>query len=1487
MSSKVSKSTANFESENKFKSLFENSPTGIALIDIDGTIKEVNLVIISLLGSPSVEATKGINVLTFEPLVNVGFSDDFINCKKTGENISRLVYYVTKWKKGIYVQYTLSSILGSDGVISGVILNVIDVTSQKEAEKKEKKYFSDLEFITKSATEMLELKLSKDPLHFIGEKLKSLLGDNAIFINKYSAETKTSSIEYAFINEERKKEFNELLNKNIERLKFSKTPPPVHNYNYTKKLVELDPVDFFVNSCFFPEKESKKIIKLHNVNKVYFMGICPENNLLASVIIVTYNNEIIENKEVIETFINQASIVLQRQIALKNLSEAEHLYNNTLNSISELIHVVDINLNVIFANAALKNLYINLGFNSNIEGLSIKEAFPFLTDNTVENYNKILISKKPFFSEETSFINGRVFNTETIITPVIENEEVTRFITSVRDVTQNKLSELEIKALKELNESIIQNMNEGVLMEDERGVIVMVNPAFCKMVGKESETLIGKPVLSIIPKQLHNKIKFAKLNLLAYRENSFEIEFRNQLGSKITALHSFVPIFSENKLKNIVSVYTDISSRKILEYDLISAKEKIAESEEKFRTIFETANDGILVAEAETKKFIFANPQMCSLTGYSYNELTKLSIKDIHPSDELLIVQEKFERQLNKEIRIVENLPLLKKNGEIVYCDINSSPMEVGNKKYLLGFFRDITYRKIAELELLESKEKIEESEKKFRELYEKSGDAILIIKNGLFIDCNQATVTMLKYKNKEEFLNVHPSVLSPETQAEGISSMKKAEKMMSLALKNGTHRFEWNHKKADGVVFPVEVLLTAISDEKDNNVIHTVWRDISDRKRAEAELIKSKEKIEESENHLRNILELSNLSMAIIAFDGTIEFINQQAIKTFGYLHKDIPDMDCWWSLAYPDDEYRKQTMEQFMGLVNKAIIEKSEIERREYYPTCKDGTVKTMIIFGVIVDGKIFVMFEDITEQKRIIDALITSENRLQLISGFTSDYIFEFDVDESGKIEMTFVSENFHTVTGGTIDDIKTPERLFNILHPDDVFELLRLLKLIISTGSKEEMECRSFIKGKEMRWVSVSAKAKIDEKTKRVSSVVGTVKDITERKKAEEQIIKALKKAEESDKLKSAFLANMSHELRTPINGIVGFSNLLLKSDNTSEKKEKYVSQINASTSMLLRLIEDIIDIAKIESGSLTIEKSPCNPSKILNDLYLHYQQELKARNKENIQLIYKPYSDLSLTIVTDSFRLKQVLLNLLSNAVKFTKQGEIEYGFTLENNELLFYVRDTGIGIKQENIIIIFERFAQLELSLSRKFGGTGLGLTISKNIIEHLGGKIWVESELEKGSTFFFKIPAEIIQATEDVVANVIFNPIQYQWDKFTLLVAEDDDLNFMFIEEMLSETKVKLIRAKNGLEAIDLVKNNSEIELVLMDIQMPFMDGYESTKIILTIKPHLPIIAQTAFALASEKEMSFKVGCIDYISKPLDMEELLIKIKKYLPVKL
>ncbi len=1198
-----------FESESRFHSLFENSPTGIALIDIEGRIIEVNNEMLKVLGSPSAELTKRINVLQYPPLVNIGFSRDLKKCIQTKKTTERIASYTTHWGKIIVVHYTLSPFVEKNKKITGVILNIIDVTAQKKAEEKEREHLHGLEIITKSALELVELPLESDIFYFIGEKLKLIAEDYTIVINKkYNNDYK---IEYVFASDDRLKEFKQIFNKKPQEIK-SKPEVNLHQCN---KFVEIDPEMLFLSSGYFDHESVKKIIKVQKIYKTYLFGLYAGIEYVGSILILTYDNKELKNIEVLETFLYQASLQIQRRLALNKLRESEELYNTTLNSVSEFIHVTDTDNILLYANTALRNIIKSIGLTQNIVGLPLTQAIPFLRKDVIDAYKEVIATCKPRYSEETSFIKGRAFHTQTIITPFIEDGVVKRLITSVRDITQSKLSAIEIASLKELNESIIHNMNEGIIMEDENGIIIMANPAFCRMVKKDRESIVGKPAMSVIPKQMQKRVKFAKSNLSVYKDYTFEIEFSCSTGEKVTALHSFVPIYRNNEIINIVSVFTDISRRIAIEHDLISAKEKAEESEEKFRTIFETANDGILVADAETRNFVFANPQMCDLTGYSYKELTSLSLDDIHPPDNLAFVMDKFQRQLKKEIRIADNLPVVKKSGEIVYCDINSSPMEIGGRKYLLGFFRDITYRKKSEQELLRSKEKIEESEKKFRELYEKSGDAILIIRNGLFVDCNQATVNMLKYKNKQEFLDCHPSVLSPPFQPDGMSSVEKAEIMMNLALEKGTHRFEWDHKKSDGEVFPVEVLLTAISNEENLKVIHTVWRDITERKRAESELIKTKEK---------------------------------------------------------------------------------------------------------------------------------------------------------------------------------------------------------------------------------------------------------------------------AEESDRLKSAFLANMSHELRTPINGIIGFSNLLLDQKLPAEKKERYVSQINASSSMLLHLIEDIIDIAKIESGKLTVEKTDCRVCDILEELFLYYKQELKVRNKDNVLLIYNKFIQDDLTIRTDPFRLRQVLTNLLSNAVKFTEMGKIEFGFSLEKEQLLFFVKDTGIGIDKEYLHQIFDRFTQVDISHSRKFGGTGLGLTISRNIIELFNGKIWVESEVNKGSSFYFTVPADVVEPKENESVVEYDGDFKFYWNNKTILVAEDDDFNYMFIEEMLIPAGIKIIRAKNGKEAVDLVCKISEISLVLMDIQMPVMDGYESTRIIKKMKPGLPVIAQTAYALATEKEMSFKAGCVDYITKPIDQHKLLQKIVKH-----
>jgi signal transduction histidine kinase/CheY-like chemotaxis protein len=382
--------------------------------------------------------------------------------------------------------------------------------------------------------------------------------------------------------------------------------------------------------------------------------------------------------------------------------------------------------------------------------------------------------------------------------------------------------------------------------------------------------------------------------------------------------------------------------------------------------------------------------------------------------------------------------------------------------------------------------------------------------------------------------------------------------------------------------------------------------------------------------------------------------------------------------------------------------------------------------------------------------------------------------------------------------------------------------------------------------------------------------------------ENQIVER-KIAEESDKLKSAFLANMSHELRTPMNAIIAFSNFLRDPDLPPKKHSEYLNHITAAGDSLLHLIDDIIDIAKLEAKQLKITIGPANISRMLRELKKVFQK-LKSKNNYDADLILSIDCTVDYIINTDILRVKQIISNLIENAFKYTPQGVIEFGVTRIPDGLLFFVRDTGIGISKEKQQRIFDRFQQIDSELNRKYGGTGLGLAISKNLTELLGGRIWLESEPEKGSTFFVHIPSPDIRTVEITSeasnASVLIQENSYNWESKTILVAEDEELNFKVLDSCLSRTKVRVLRAEDGEQAVELCRKE-KVDLVLMDIQMPVMDGYIATQIIKKMNKNMPVIAQTSFAMANEKEKCLNAGCDDYITKPLDLEKLLSTINR------
>ncbi|HEX2934240.1 MAG TPA: ATP-binding protein [Bacteroidales bacterium] len=385
---------------------------------------------------------------------------------------------------------------------------------------------------------------------------------------------------------------------------------------------------------------------------------------------------------------------------------------------------------------------------------------------------------------------------------------------------------------------------------------------------------------------------------------------------------------------------------------------------------------------------------------------------------------------------------------------------------------------------------------------------------------------------------------------------------------------------------------------------------------------------------------------------------------------------------------------------------------------------------------------------------------------------------------------------------------------------------------------------------------------------------------------EELSIAKEKAEESDRLKTAFLQNMSHEIRTPMNAIMGFSDLITEYYGNKPKLEAFSQIISQRSKDLLAIINDILDIAKIESGQLPVNYEICDLDALFSELLVFFNENRKSKEKENIALTIRriPNPSLSL-IITDKIKLKQILINLIGNAFKFTEEGQIVVGCELNGqNRLEFFVSDTGVGIPLDKQKMIFERFTQVNSDKNKLHSGTGLGLSIVKGLLNLLDGEIWLESEPGKGSTFHFTISYQ----PANVAAQKKNEPDFIEMHSFKgrkLLLVEDDFYNAEYLKEILSRAGFNTTHTIYGKEAIELSLNNS-FDIVLMDIGLPDMNGYKATQQIKQKKPDLIIIAQTAYATPIDREKSLEAGCDDYISKPIKRDILMDLLNKLLTQK-
>lgn len=502
---------------------------------------------------------------------------------------------------------------------------------------------------------------------------------------------------------------------------------------------------------------------------------------------------------------------------------------------------------------------------------------------------------------------------------------------------------------------------------------------------------------------------------------------------------------------------------------------------------------------------------------------------------------------------------------------------------------------------------------------------------------------------------------------------------------------------------------------------------------------------------------------------------------------------------------------------------------------------------------------------------------------------DQLFEASTEAIVSIDphgiVNSINSEFTNLFGYTLEEI-AGKNIDECVTSPEIFDEAREITRKVGLGGTSELE--TLRKHKDGHLINVSILVTPIRINDQIVGIYGIYRDITDRKRIEKSLIMAKEKAEESDKLKSAFLSNMSHEIRTPMNAILGFSTLLSDASLTEAEKSEYVQIIKERGNDLMRIIDDIIDVAKIESGQVKIEIKECFVNVLLTAIHVTLNEVKRKQAKNKIVLNCLPgNTDKDFSILTDSNRLRQIMTNLIENALKFTEEGFIEFGYQIKNEGIEplieFFVRDTGIGIPQEMHEVIFERFRQVDDTNTRRYGGTGLGLTISKNLVKLLGGDIRIESERGKGTCFFITLPLQKTITKPEVVApKVTEATAEPNWSGKIVLIVEDEESNYFLINRMLKRSGLTLLWAKNGKEAIEVCRTR-EIDVVLMDIRMPIMDGYEAAQEIKKDKKELPIIAQTAYALKGEREKSLAAGCDAYISKPIDAHELRAALSVYL----
>lgn len=780
--------------------------------------------------------------------------------------------------------------------------------------------------------------------------------------------------------------------------------------------------------------------------------------------------------------------------------------------------------------------------------------------------------------------------------------------------------------------------------------------------------------------------------------------------------------------------------------------------------------------------------------------------------------------------------------------------------------------------------------------IFDNAADAIFIHDlQGRFIEVNDTTCSRFEY-SRDEMKKMNVRDINSEKYRGAVD-----ERLYRIS-NDQSDFFETEHLSKSGRIIDTEVN-AKIVEYLGNKAVLSVARDISQRKQIERQYYVKDELLKMTSK----LAKVGGWEFDPYTLEGTW---TDEVAKIHGLDPSVETNVNLGLSFYLPQSQQRiKDAIAEVVSDARPYDLELELVTRNNVNKWVRTVGIP-VVERGLVV--KVKGIFQDITERKQAEEALLESEEKYRTLVESSIDAIL---LNEGNSV--TYLNGAALKLFGADSPDQVLGKSPFELFHSDYHVIIRKRMGQMLESGKPVPLIEEKIVRlDGSVLDVEVAA---TPFKYKGGLAILVVARDISARKRADEELKRreyelkkqneeylalneelnesnrriqdintdltiAKEKAEESDRLKSAFLANMSHEIRTPMNAIIGFSQLLTKKDLPVWRQEYFTTLIQQRTYDLLRIVEDILDVSRLEVGQLNVFRSPTNIGELMNEIYEFYNQRLELSMKQNINIKLNLAPEISAMVIqTDGQRLKQILNNLIENALKFTEKGFVEFGCDIfDRKELLFFVKDSGIGIAPGKLEIIFDRFRQAEETLSaRQYGGTGLGLSIVRGLVNLLNGKVWVESEQDRGSSFYFTHPIDEVAEKEETEPENSAERLENVESK-SVLIVEDDDANLQYLKELLDETGLKIYAVMNGNDSWEVLENHV-INLILMDVRLPDISGIRLTRQIKEKYPRIPVIAQTAYASQDDIKECMEAGCSEYISKPINGLKLLGLIHKHI----